>query len=84
MAAASNEPRPRSLRRGAKTAADSDRARPTDGAVSSEAAAHRSHTGRAVWTWLADLGPMGLTAVLAVLTCVLGAASFLTLRRAIP
>ncbi|WP_294981290.1 AI-2E family transporter [uncultured Microbacterium sp.] len=52
MAAASNEPRPRSLRRGAKTAADSDRARPTDGAVSSEAAAHRSHTGRAVWTTL--------------------------------
>lgn len=37
-----------------------------------------------VWTWLADLGPMGLTAVLAVLTCILGAASFLTLRRAIP
>ncbi|WP_036319346.1 AI-2E family transporter [Microbacterium sp. B24] len=52
MAAASNESRPRSLRRGAKTAADSDRARTTDGAVSAEAAAHRSHTGRAVWTTL--------------------------------
>ena len=37
-----------------------------------------------VWTWLADLGPMGLTAVLAALTVVLGAASFLTLRRATP
>jgi hypothetical protein len=37
-----------------------------------------------VWTWLADLGPMGLTAVLAVLTCVLGAASFLTLRAPSP
>ncbi|RKS90163.1 putative PurR-regulated permease PerM [Microbacterium sp. AG790] len=52
MAAASNEPRSRSLRRGTKIAAGSDRANPADSTASSDAPAHRSHTGRAVWTTL--------------------------------
>lgn len=71
MAAASNEPRSRSLRRGTKTAADSGQARTAGGAASSDAHAHRSHTGRPVWTTLTHPFAVGFFLTLGALVAIL-------------
>ncbi|EIC06423.1 protein of unknown function UPF0118 [Microbacterium laevaniformans OR221] len=71
MAAASNEPRSRSLRRGTKTAADSGRAKPADSAASPDAHVHRSHTGRPVWTTLTRPFAVGFFLTLGGLVAIL-------------